>query len=81
MKETDGFKTIPLGYDPSIPARILVMCLLGYRESANCIDEVDKDLIGQAVGQILVMRRVIRFWFAGLITTNALWAAHTLGYF
>ncbi len=81
MQETDNFKTIPIGYDPSIPTHVLVMCLLGYRESDNCIDEVDKDLIGQAVGRILVLQRVLTFWFVGFIVTNALWAAHAMGCF
>jgi hypothetical protein len=81
MQETDDFKTIPVGYASSISTHVLVMCLLGYRESDNCIDEVDKDLIGQAVGHILVMQRIVRFWFAGFVVTNVLWAAHAMGYF
>ena len=81
MLETDDFKTIRVGYDPSISTHVLVMCLLGYRESDNCIDEGDKELIGQAVGRILAKQKIMRFWFAGFIATNALWVAHAMGYF
>ena len=72
--------SVPLLYHPSISTELLISCLLGYRESDNCQDLTDKHLIGQAVCEMIALRKLKNFWFSGLVATNSLWIVHYLGY-
>ena len=72
--------SVPLLYHPSISTELLISCLLGYRESDSCQDLTDKHLIGQAVYEIVALRKLKIFWFSGFVATNLLWTAHYLGY-
>lgn len=71
---------IDIYHDVSISNRDLVMCLLGFMESEDCLGEEAEMLVGQAIGRIFYLRAFAIFWFSGLLVTNLLWGLHFLGY-
>lgn len=72
---------IDVYHNPRISDGDMLMCLLGFMESEDCINEDSESLIEQTVGRIIHLRNIIRFWFTGLVITNVVWGLHFLGYF
>ena len=71
---------IDIYHDVSISNSDLVMYLLGFMESEDCLGEEAEMLVGQDIGRIFYLIVIARFWFAGFLVTNLLWGLHFLGY-
>ena len=65
----------------AISTYLLATSLLGFAESDDCIGEPAQELSRCSAGRLLSLSSALRFLFAGLVVTNALWVAHFMGWF
>jgi len=63
-----------------VPTNVIIYHLLNLLDH---IEEEEKDvrmIILDSAGRLVTLFRAFRFMFVGLIVTNTVWIAHSLGY-
>ena len=83
MDTKDEIKYVKLPYDSSISTKMLIFCVLGFRESDDCTSDDAKALMAQVVGELSILGKawsLVRFLLVGLFVTNGMWVANYLGW-